>query len=146
MQETFEFAPIKIKKYFHEKNGVLLFSDQTPILCQNCWRSLNRLRQLSLLSRKIKHIFLQVSSIASSTQSTLVFALLSFTNKRRFVFVILFSFGLIYQSLNGAFPSRKCFINEPATWRNFVKMNILMEIYILPSYLDILYNVWKVYN
>ena len=36
MQETFEFAPIKIKKYFHEKNGVLLFSDQTPILCQNC--------------------------------------------------------------------------------------------------------------
>ena len=31
------------------------------------------------------------------------------TQKRRFLFVILFSFGLMYQCLDGAIPSNKCF-------------------------------------
>ena len=40
--------------------------------------------------------------------------------------MLLFSFGLMYQCLNRAIPSRKCSINAPAKWRNSVY--ILTEI------------------
>ena len=34
--------------------------------------------------------------------------------------LLLFSFGLMYQCLNGAIPSWKCSIKAPAKWRNSV--------------------------
>ena len=40
--------------------------------------------------------------------------------------MLLFSFGLMYQCLNGAIPSRKCSITASAKWRNSVY--VMMEI------------------
>ena len=40
--------------------------------------------------------------------------------RREYLYLLLFSFGLIYQCLNRAIPSRKCSIKAPAKWRNSV--------------------------
>ena len=41
-------------------------------------------------------------------------------SEEKILYWLLFSFGLMYQCLNGAIPSRKCSITAPAKWRNSV--------------------------
>ena len=40
--------------------------------------------------------------------------------RREYLYLLLFSFGLMYQYLKGAIPSRKCSIKTPAKGRNSV--------------------------
>ena len=41
-------------------------------------------------------------------------------HKKIFLYLLLFLFGIMYQCLYGAIPSRKCSIKAPAKWGNSV--------------------------